>query len=112
MINRLKNIVKASLKEPASATTSKPIEVDSTEYSEKKTPAERRKEAVTKKLHQEFEYSSSSSDESECSNRKKRKADYAVDAQRAHKKMCTKAVETMSKVDEMLSKVDKYLDKK
>lgn len=114
LITRLKNIVKASLQEPAATTTSKALEIDATKYSEKKTPAERRREALSSKLQEEFVCSSSDSDEDKdsTSTPRKRKADFAAEVQKAHKKMCTKAVETMSKVDEMLNKVDKYLDKK
>ena len=124
LITRLKNIAKATLKELAPQTSSKQIEVDFTRYAQKKTPNERRKAATTtaiaKKLNEEFvcsdtDPSSSDSDAEGCSSSttsRKRKADFAVEAHKAHKTMCKKAVETMSKVNDMLTKVDKLLDKK
>ena len=42
---------------------------------------------------------------------KKRKIDYAKEAQLAHQKKCQKAMDTMNNVNDLLAKVNTYLDK-
>ena len=114
----MRNIIRNVLNQPQTAEKqSEDIDAvnvlvsNQTKYSKQMTPAERKSAAVKAKLSRQFVNSSSRSSETEeeGSKRKKRKVDFAKAAQRAHTKMCEKALKTMNSVNDLLSKVDKYL---
>ena len=120
LITRLKGIMKTTIQHPTQATTqSKSIDaVENSpnmlqmKYSGKKTPKERRRDAVKQKIDCDFVMSSSDSDGSEQElaqhpNKKKK----VSDAHEAHTKMCEKAIETMNAVNAMLVRVEKSMEK-
>lgn len=121
VITRMKNIVKkaVSTPPPSTATTSKPIYVEEQAevqdnlmvYAEKKTPAERK---LQNKLRKTFVATSDSSEEEETQKRKKKKSDKEVarEAQEAHKELCSKAMDTLDKVNSLLASVDSQMKKK
>lgn len=121
VISRMKNIVKTALANPVpSKSTSKPIydgvlsdlKAQKMHYAEKCTPAERR---VKHKLRAQFVESSSDTDNeiAQEPSKKKKKTDREVarEAQEAHKAMCSKALETMTRVNTFLSNVESQLKK-
>ncbi|KAK3741863.1 hypothetical protein QZH41_003432 [Actinostola sp. cb2023] len=109
LVTRMKSIIKQALQPSAQSDPkpqSKPIEVEGTglvkaqmKYAKKKTPKERRRDALKNKIECDF-VGSSDPDESEqelARSPKKSKKKKAAEAQDAHKKMCEKAIETMDR---------------
>jgi len=127
LIVRMKNIIKQALCSSQSSSVSsvsKPIHADTgssavlvhnqMKYAQKKTPTQRKQEAVQSKIRHSFVSLSSESEsdsEVEEKGKRKRKSDHAKEAQQMHKKMCERAMETMDKVADLLNKVDKQIDK-
>lgn len=124
LITRMKGIIKKTLKASATSDTrpqSKSIETEGEplpnvqmKYASKKTPKERRRDAVKKKIEHDFVMSTSSSDESVSSVQeqpKAKKSKRASDAHEAHKQMCQKAMDTMDGVNALLAKVQERMDK-
>lgn len=119
---RMQRIIKQEIEikqTQAMETQSKQIEGPHTKmikHAQKKTPAERRRDALHEKLDN-FEPPSDDSDsdlsqDEATTTKRKRKLDKVQEVQEAHKKMCVAATDTMGKVNDLLAKVDKILDKK
>lgn len=119
VITRMQNVIRRALKTSPSPMNSKAIAESSIaqqnlmKYAEKKTPGQRKEDAIRNKLRDDFVGPSSDNDSgTEPSSKKKRKLDQAGATHMAHQKMCEKAMETMDKVNCLLEKVDKDLQKK
>lgn len=118
-INRIKNVLKKQLASSSapSTSTSKPIQqgnqMQLMQYAAKGTPAERQ---TRSKLADEFTLPSSDSDSDDLETsepkNKKRKTDREVarEAQESHKEMCTKAMETMERVNLLLTSVQSQIN--
>lgn len=114
---RIKNIVKQAIQSASCLSESKGIDEVSIavnqqmKYAEKRSPTQRKNDAVRDKLRKEFNSDSESDSDTTKKPAKKRKLDKNKEAQEAHTKMCEKAMETMDRVNCVLDKVEKNLDK-
>ena len=114
---RMSRIVKEALQQPSTAppvaSTSQAADpplliANQMRYAKKQTPENRKRDAVKRKLHDEFAYDSSSDEDEDMTGKRKGKS-VAEEAQEAHKKMCEKAMKTMDSVNVLMANVNNYL---
>ncbi|KXJ05426.1 hypothetical protein AC249_AIPGENE5723, partial [Exaiptasia diaphana] len=117
--NRIKSVLKKKLADSSgpSTSTSKPIQqANQMQYTTKGTPAERQ---TRSKLANEFVWSSSGTSDSDDldalvqepkSKKRKSDRDVAREAQEEHTEMCTKAMETMERVNLLLTSVQTQIN--
>ena len=116
-IKRLKRIVRERMKEEASAATSSKDD-DATRpskfaldrqivYARKRTPEQRRRDQLD-----QFRNESEEEEEEELRYKSpKTLREATLEAQTAHKEMCTEAMANMAKMQNIMTKLDRKLDK-